>query len=251
MSNPTPQKATCFGRIVQFVVSGFMLMLVWTFVSQFVPGDDSSPTEPARSEEVLTVVEQPAQPQATEQSQTASDVDAPLLVPTATPVEAEAAASNIVTVQSGANLRGGPGTDYAVVGGAAAGDALTVVGQNGDGTWLQLENGAWIAAFLVSGIADAAPSSGAGTAVSAPVIERAAEPIPVVVPSTSSGQAEPAAQQPQSSQVCDASYPDFCLQPGIDDLDCGDIPQRRFRVLPPDPHDFDGNPKDGIGCESD
>jgi len=33
------------------------------------------------------------------------------------------------------------------------------------------------------------------------------------------------------------------------DLDCKDIPYRRFKVLPPDPHNFDGD-GDGIGCES-
>jgi micrococcal nuclease len=32
-------------------------------------------------------------------------------------------------------------------------------------------------------------------------------------------------------------------------LDCGDIPQKKFTVLQPDPHRFDGD-KDGIGCES-
>jgi micrococcal nuclease len=48
---------------------------------------------------------------------------------------------------------------------------------------------------------------------------------------------------------CDPSYPDVCIPPYPPDLDCGDIPHRRFRVLPPDPHGFDGD-KDGIGCES-
>ena len=50
--------------------------------------------------------------------------------------------------------------------------------------------------------------------------------------------------------ACDPSYPDVCIPPvGIaGDLDCGDIPHRRFRVLPPDPHRFDGN-QDGVGCE--
>jgi len=32
-------------------------------------------------------------------------------------------------------------------------------------------------------------------------------------------------------------------------LDCSDIPYRNFRVLPPDPHHFDGD-GDGIGCEA-
>lgn len=51
------------------------------------------------------------------------------------------------------------------------------------------------------------------------------------------------------AQDCLASYPDFCIAPGTPDLDCGDIPYRRFRVLPPDPHRFDAD-HDGIGCES-
>lgn len=47
---------------------------------------------------------------------------------------------------------------------------------------------------------------------------------------------------------CDPSYPDVCIPPPPPDLDCSDIPYRRFRVLPPDPHRFDGD-HDGIGCE--
>jgi micrococcal nuclease len=38
------------------------------------------------------------------------------------------------------------------------------------------------------------------------------------------------------------------IPPPPPDLDCGEIPYRRFRVLRPDPHRFDGD-KDGIGCE--
>ncbi len=59
--------------------------------------------------------------------------------------------------------------------------------------------------------------------------------------------APPGDQQP--GQVCDPSYPDVCIPPPPPDLDCTDIPYRRFRVLPPDPHGFDGD-HDGIGCES-
>lgn len=43
--------------------------------------------------------------------------------------------------------------------------------------------------------------------------------------------------------ACDPSYPDVCIP-----LDCRDIPYRRFRVLPPDPHGFDRD-LGGIGCE--
>lgn len=47
---------------------------------------------------------------------------------------------------------------------------------------------------------------------------------------------------------CDPSYPTVCIPPAPPDLDCADVPYRRFRVLPPDPHHFDGG-GDGIGCE--
>jgi len=47
---------------------------------------------------------------------------------------------------------------------------------------------------------------------------------------------------------CDPAYPDVCIPPPPPDLDCADIPYRNFRVLPPDPHHFDGD-GDGIGCE--
>lgn len=47
---------------------------------------------------------------------------------------------------------------------------------------------------------------------------------------------------------CDPSYPDVCIPPSPPDLDCGEIQYHNFKVLPPDPHRFDGD-KDGIGCE--
>lgn len=48
---------------------------------------------------------------------------------------------------------------------------------------------------------------------------------------------------------CDPSYPDVCIPVYPPDLDCGEISFKRFKVLQPDPHRFDGD-KDGIGCES-
>lgn len=61
-------------------------------------------------------------------------------------------------------------------------------------------------------------------------------------------------QEPLSTEDtrsdCDPSYPNICIPSPPPDLDCGDISFRRFQVLPPDPHNFDGNDNDGIGCES-
>jgi micrococcal nuclease len=47
---------------------------------------------------------------------------------------------------------------------------------------------------------------------------------------------------------CDAAYPDVCIPPPPPDLDCRDVPFTHYRVVPPDPHHFDGN-GDGVGCE--
>lgn len=76
----------------------------------------------------------------------------------------------------------------------------------------------------------------------------------------------PQAQQPPAAQPtaapppppppasmdgnCDPSYPGVCIPPAwqVGDLDCGDIQYRRFTVVPPDPHNFDGD-FDGVGCE--
>jgi micrococcal nuclease len=65
---------------------------------------------------------------------------------------------------------------------------------------------------------------------------------PIVVPT-------PTAANLSNGGNCDSSYPTVCIPPPPPDLDCKDIPYRRFRVLPPDPHHFDGD-HDGIGCET-
>jgi hypothetical protein len=67
----------------------------------------------------------------------------------------------------------------------------------------------------------------------APAPETVAETVPDTVP-----------------EECSEYYPGVCIAPHPPDLDCGEIPHRRFEVLQPDPHGFDGNDNDGIGCES-
>lgn len=57
------------------------------------------------------------------------------------------------------------------------------------------------------------------------------------------------AGEPPAPEECDPAYPTVCIPAPPPDLDCGDIPYRNFRVLPPDPHRFDAD-HDGIGCET-
>jgi endonuclease YncB( thermonuclease family) len=73
-----------------------------------------------------------------------------------------------------------------------------------------------------------------------------AEPVPA--PSPQPTPAPSPAPGPSPSPACDPSYPTVCIPPPPPDLDCSDIPYRRFPVLPPDPHRFDPD-RDGVGCE--
>lgn len=59
-----------------------------------------------------------------------------------------------------ANLRSGPGTTFTLVGTVQAGQALAVVARNPAGDWLQLQSGAWIAAFLVNRVTVGLPVIG-------------------------------------------------------------------------------------------
>jgi micrococcal nuclease len=58
----------------------------------------------------------------------------------------------------------------------------------------------------------------------------------------------PAPSSTDDRPGCDPSYPEVCIPPYPPDLSCGDVPYDHLRVLPPDPHHFDGN-GDGVGCE--
>lgn len=70
---------------------------------------------------------------------------------------------------------------------------------------------------------------------------------PAVVPAPPPAAVVPAPAAARGN--CDPAYPSVCIPPPLPDLDCGQIPHRRFAVLAPDPHGFDGD-SDGVGCDS-
>jgi hypothetical protein len=76
--------------------------------------------------------------------------------PSAAPVEG----THVTNTNS--RLRAGPGTNFDIVGRVPQGGAVTIVGQNADGTWLQLEDGSWIAEFLVEPIQREEPADDEG-----------------------------------------------------------------------------------------
>jgi hypothetical protein len=55
-----------------------------------------------------------------------------------------------VTVVMNARLRSGPGPEFPTIQGVQAGTQITVVGTNETGDWSELDNGLWIATFLIT-----------------------------------------------------------------------------------------------------
>jgi hypothetical protein len=53
----------------------------------------------------------------------------------------------------------------------------------------------------------------------------------------------------QTNSNCDSSYPYTCISSPPPNLNCKDISDKDFEVLPSDPHGFDRD-EDGRGCES-
>ncbi len=114
-------------------------------------------------------------------------------------------------------------------------------------------------ACYAQGVFGGAPVAAAPTPVTrAEVLPAVDTPVPVVdtpVPAPTVAPELPTAEPPTPMPPtiapvanCDPSYPDVCIPPYPPDLDCGDIPFRNFRVIPPDLHKFDRD-GDGIGCE--
>lgn len=97
-----------------------------------------------------------------------------------------------------ANLRDGPGTTFGLVGSVDAGQGLTIVARNQDGSWFQLENGAWVAGFLVD---NAPAASDVPVAENIPVAAAPAAPEPAAAAEPAAASAEPAAGGSSSSIV--------------------------------------------------
>lgn len=67
----------------------------------------------------------------------------------AAPIQQQTSTTYRGVVNTTANIRSGPGQQYEIVDQAQAGQTVTVVACNQDCSWLQLDNGNWVAEFLV------------------------------------------------------------------------------------------------------
>ena len=107
----------------------------------FTPTTDPTATQIA---DTPTPTQQPTRTHTPTASPTATDTSTPTPQPTATFTPTPRPAVNVQ-----ANLRAGPGTNYAIVGGRNDGDEVHPIAQTHDGLWLELSGGQWIYAPLV------------------------------------------------------------------------------------------------------
>lgn len=126
-----------------------------------------------------------------------ADTPAPTDVPTAVTVAETptAAPDTSARTNAAANLRAGPGTDYAVVGSTQEGEAVDIVARTDAGDWYQLANGAWVAAALVSNPPD--------VGVAAVIPPLPVQPVVEATPTSPAVFIQPTAVQPQA--VCSCS----------------------------------------------
>jgi hypothetical protein len=226
---PALQQNRSLGIIL--AIAGLVIIIILFAVS-------SSPSTPAAT---------PTRTPGATQTETRTQQRQPTTTPRPVSVRACVTDSTI-------RIRKGPGTEYEPIDGMTSGTCMSIVGRNSDSSWVYMisedDKQGWVFAPLLtiegnlnrvtvrsaSDAMNVAPTvRAAPTSTRKPLVFATNTPRPVVI--------QPTAQD----KNCSSAYPGVCIPSGPD-LDCGDIPYRRFRVLPPDPHLFDMD-GDGIGCE--
>ncbi|HXF61088.1 MAG TPA: SH3 domain-containing protein, partial [Caldilineaceae bacterium] len=141
--------------------------------------------------------------------------------PTTTTAPAEAAAPQLVVVNEVVNARGGPGTNYGIVGSVSRDQTFEIVGKNPEGTWWQFccVNGqtAWVFGELVRAenaeavpVAQDIPAPPEPLAAAPPPAEAApAQPAPEPAP-TNTPEPQPAAPPAQAVNAGPCGGDDGC-----------------------------------------
>lgn len=160
------------------------------------PGSDVDPAVAAAAATAAAdaAATQAAQAAPPEQPTTAPEqVEPPTPEPTATVVQAAE-----VVINSPMNVRGGPGTNYNVIGAANQGDRYPVTGKNNDGSWWQIGfNGqqGWVFADLVT----AQNVQAVAIAPNIPAPPPTAIPQPTAVPQPTNPPEAPPQEQPTAA----------------------------------------------------
>lgn len=169
----------------------------------FTPTTESAPPavqQPAPAQDT-PAAQAPAEPPPTQEVQTEGPPPTPApaqeVAATATPPPAPAAAE--VVINSTINVRGGPGTNYNIVGAANQGQRFPVIGKSPDGAWWQINyNGqpGWVFGELVTAQNTQAVAVAANIPQPPPPT---ATPIPQPTPVPQPAQPAPAPEQPTAA----------------------------------------------------
>jgi len=162
----------------------------------------------------------PSQPEATaDPAATEAPADE---APTAEPPTAGANQVVRLTANQTVNVRGGPGTNYPVIGRLSAGQAFPVTGKNARGDWYQFDldgKSAWVIASLVSVSGDPAAVLVAQNIPAVPTPRPTARPQPRPTSPPPAPQPAPQPQpQPQPQPAPQTQYP-FQLVKGVERCD--------------------------------
>lgn len=176
-----------------------------------------TPVDPAVAAAAATQAAQPAapapaQPPAQEPAPAAPAEPAP---PTDTPTPAPPPAQPAeVVINANINVRGGPGTNYNLLGAANAGQRFPITGRNNDSSWWEINyNGqvGWVLAELVSA------QNTQSVAVAANIPAPPPPPTPAPVPPTATP-APPPPQQPAPAPPAVDNFP-YLLLEGVERCD--------------------------------
>lgn len=154
---------------------------------------DNAPANPPVATEPLIASVQATATAVAEANIPATPAPPPaILLPTPTPTPPPADQPTVApSVTVNANLRSGPGLEFPQIGGTIAGQTINIVARDDAGEWFLLDNGGWVAAFLVANAPDvasvpvfdpnaAAPAAPEPAPEAAPITETA----PITTPTT-------------------------------------------------------------------
>ena len=161
----------------------------------------AAPSAGAAAEGGLSLGDLPPAPAEEAAAPAAGAAAAAPAVPTPAPAAPAAADTAAATVNTGANLRSGPGTDYPILAGLPAGQAITITGRSADGTWFALSDGSWVFAELVSNPPADAP------VVAAPPVPAPAEAAPAEAAPAEAAPAEAAPAEAAPAEAAPATNP--------------------------------------------
>lgn len=121
----------------------------------------ATPEPPTATPEPPTATPKPPTATPTTKPPTATPEPPTATPQPATPTSASASAGPQAVPSRAMNVRGGPGTNFPVIGSAAAGSSYAITGKNEDGSWYQVccfsgDQKGWLSASLVTVQGDAA-----------------------------------------------------------------------------------------------